>query len=76
MLAKDLAPWGTPFNATDLETGKTLVYPSSHSKAGQPLFKRRFIPARLSDNPYLYDEGEYETNLLSLPEHERKSLLS
>lgn len=71
----DPAVWGTAFDATDIETGKPYVYPPTHSKAGQPLFKRRFIPARLSDNPYLYDEGEYETNLLSLPEHERKRLL-
>jgi len=51
------------------------VYPPGHSKAGQPLFKRRFIPALLSDNPYLSAQGDYETMLLSLPEHQRKQLL-
>lgn len=71
----DPAPWGKAFNATDIETGETLVWPKGHSKAGQPLFKRRFIPARLSDNPYLYDSGDYEANLLSLPEAERRRLL-
>lgn len=71
----DPAPWGEAFPATDLETGKAMVYPKGHSKEGEPLFLRRFIPAKLSDNPYLYDEGDYETNLLSLPEHERKRLL-
>lgn len=71
----DPAPWGKPFWATDIETGQTLVWPKGHSKAGQPLFKRRFIPARLSDNPYLYDSGDYEANLLSLPEAERRRLL-
>lgn len=71
----DPAKWGQAFDATDIETGKKLTYPKGHSKEGESLFKRRFIPAKLSDNPYLYNEGEYEANLLSLPEHERKRLL-
>jgi hypothetical protein len=71
----DPARPGTSFWATDIETGETLVYPKGHSKEGQPLFKRRFIPALLSDNPYLSAQGDYETMLLSLPEHQRKQLL-
>lgn len=71
----DPAPPGVSFWATDSETGDTMVYPEGHSKAGQPLFKRRFIPAKLSDNPYLSTTGDYETMLLSLPEHQRKQLL-
>jgi hypothetical protein len=39
------------------------------------LFKRRFIPAKLSDNPSLAASGDYEMMLLSLPEHQRKQLL-
>jgi hypothetical protein len=66
---------GKSFWATDIETNQTLVYPIGHSKEGQPLFKRRFIPALLSDNPYLSTQGDYETMLLSLPEHQRKQLL-
>jgi len=71
----DPSPWGVPFWATDIETGETLVWPKGHSKAGQPLFKRQFIPAKLADNPYLYNSGEYEANLLSLSENERRKLL-
>ena len=71
----DPAPWGQPFWATDIETSQTLVYPKGHSKEGLPLFKRRFIPSRLKDNPYLYNNGDYEAILLSLPENERKRLL-
>ena len=71
----DPAPYGKAFDATDIETGETLKYPAGHSKAGRPLFKRRFIPARLSDNPYLSDAGDYEAMLLSLPEQQRKQLL-
>lgn len=63
------------FWATDPETGKTLRWPEGHSKEGQPLFKRRFIPATLFDNPYLSEDGVYEANLLSLPEQQRKQLL-
>jgi hypothetical protein len=71
----DPSPPGKAFHATDIESGKTLCYPSGHSKAGEPLFKRRFIPAMLTDNPHLYEQGDYEAMLLSLPEHQRKQLL-
>ncbi len=71
----DPATWNKPFWATDIESGETLVYPKGHSKEDQPLFKRRFIPAKLSDNPHLYVSGDYEANLLSLPEAERRRLL-
>ena len=71
----DPAPAGKSFWATDTETGETLVYPEGHSKQGQPLFKRRFIPAKLSDNPHLAASGDYEAMLLSLPEVQRKQLL-
>ncbi len=71
----DPAPHNKPFWATDVTTGETLVYPERHSKAGQPLFRRRFIPAKLLDNPYLYEQGDYEAMLLSLPEVQRKQLL-
>ena len=71
----DPAPFGETFDATDIETGEVLKYPSGHTKAGKSLFKRRFIPARLSDNPYLSESGDYEAMLLSLPEHQRKQLL-
>ncbi len=66
---------GKPFWATDIDSGEVLKYPTGHSKEGQPLFKRRFIPALLTDNPYLAAQGDYETMLLSLPEHQRKQLL-
>lgn len=66
---------GNNFNATNIDTGDTLVYPNGHEKSGQPLFKRRFIPARLQDNPYLAESGEYEAMLLSLPEQQRRQLL-
>lgn len=77
----DPAPWGESFWATDTETGRVLSWPDKdmygnpHPKAGLPLFKRKFIPAKLSDNPFLYKDGEYEKNLLSLPEAQRKRLL-
>jgi hypothetical protein len=71
----DPAPYGQAFWATDPETGETLKFPRGHSREGEPLFQRRFIPATLFDNPYLADDGMYEANLLSLPEHQRKQLL-
>lgn len=71
----DPAPAGKRFIATDIETGDELVFPENHEKAGQPLFYRRFIPASLKDNPYLMEGGQYEANLLSLPEMQRRQLL-
>jgi len=63
------------FWATDTDSGETICWPKGHTKEGEPLFKRRFIPATLFDNPYLADDGMYEANLLSLPEHQRRQLL-
>jgi hypothetical protein len=71
----DPAPPGKAFWATDPETGVQLEYPKGHAKEGQPLFKRKFIPAKLSDNPYIYNDGQYESNLLSLPEQQQRQLL-
>jgi len=71
----DPSPPNEPFWATNIETGETLAFPPGHTRAGEPLFKRRFIPASLFDNPYLAEGGDYEAMLLSLPEHQRKQLL-
>jgi len=62
------------FWATD-ENGEIIKWPRGHSREGEPLFKRKFIPATLFDNPYLSEDGMYEANLLSLPEHQRRQLL-
>jgi hypothetical protein len=70
----DPSPTGKSFWATDRE-GNTLIFPKGHTKEGQPLFQRKFIPAKLFDNPYLSRTGDYETMLLSLPENQRKRLL-
>ena len=69
---------GKSFWATDIETGEVLKYPDTYhdqEKAGKPLFKRRFIPALLKDNPYLYEDGTYERSLHGLPEAQRRKLL-
>lgn len=71
----DPNPPDEAFWARDFDTGKILKYPVGHSKAEEPLFLRKFIPARLTDNPYLFDDGQYEAMLMSLPEIERKRLL-
>ena len=71
----DPAPAGKKFAATNIDTGEPMVYPEGHQKEGQPLFYRRFIPASLKDNPYLMADGQYEANLLALPEMQRRQLL-
>ena len=72
----DPAPPNEPFWATDIESSKILRYGPYHPlHADKPLYHRRFIPARLTDNPFLMESGEYETMLLSLPEVERRRLL-
>lgn len=69
------SPPNKAFDARDLETNEPMVYPDGHEKAGQPLFQRKFIPAKLSDNPSLTQDGKYEASLLSLPKHLREQLL-
>lgn len=71
----DPAPHNEAFWATDIETGEIISWPKGHSREGEPLLKRRFIPATLFDNPYLAEDGMYEANLLSMPEHLRRQLL-
>ena len=71
----DPSPFNKAFDAVDFSTGERLAFPPTHSKAGQALYKRRFIPATLFDNPYLTADGQYEAMLLSLPEVQRKQLL-
>jgi len=71
----DPSPPGSAFWAKEFDTQKTIRYPIGHAKEGQPLFLKKFIPARLTDNPYLAIDGQYEAMLLSLPEVERKRLL-
>lgn len=71
----DPAPPNVSFVPRDIDTGAPLVFPQGHSKAGKPLFSRKFIPAKLADNPYLMEDGQYEASLLSLPEHQRRQLL-
>jgi hypothetical protein len=63
------------FPAYDIDTMKPFLWPNGHEKAGQPLFYRKFVPARLTDNPHLMADGQYEAMLRSLPEVERKRLL-
>jgi len=77
----DPAPYGDAFWAKDHETGDLITWPATSKYAvendlvGKPMLKRRFIPANLFDNPYLADDGMYEANLLSMPEHLRRQLL-
>lgn len=72
----DPAPPGESFWATDIETGEVMVDLDEDSPDyGKPLFKRRFIPAALKDNPYLTRDGAYRRTLMAMPEHQRKQLL-
>ena len=49
--------------------------PPNTSYVGQDGLTRRFIPARLEDNPYLSTDGRYEQMLKALPEVQRRQLL-
>jgi len=56
---------------------KRYVNPSepNESFTGHDGLTRRFIPARLEDNPYLSTDGRYEQMLKALPAVQRKQLL-
>ena len=56
---------------------KRYVEPIEPGKSfkGSDGLTRKFIPARLTDNPYLAKDGEYEKMLMSLPPIQRRQLL-
>ena len=56
---------------------KRYVDPNEPNEAfmGEDGLTRKFIPARLEDNPYLAKDGRYEQMLKSLPDIQRKQLL-
>lgn len=60
----DAAPWGTPFNLPIEQPNGTVDYIS-----------RKFISAKLSDNPYLNQTADYRNMLLSLPTKLRRMWL-
>lgn len=60
----DAAPWNTTFSTPIQQIDGTYDYIS-----------KRFIPAKLSDNPYLNQTAAYRNMLLSLPEKLKKMWL-
>ena len=56
---------------------KRYVHPSepNQSFVGEDGLTRKFIPARLDDNPYLSKDGRYEQMLKALPDVQRRQLL-
>lgn len=76
----DPAPHGKPFPATNIDTGEPLVIPHGDTdfpeeQWGKPMFMRRFIPAKLSDNSYLMRDGKYKLNLMSGSDQLQRQLL-
>ena len=75
---------GNPGNIGSLWVKDMFVAPSEPNKAfdvivdtivGQKKITRRFIPAKLQDNPYLMQTDDYLVMLSSLPEVQRKQFL-
>ena len=56
---------------------KRYIEPHESNKSfiGSDGLTRKFIPAKLADNPYLADDGIYEQMLKSLPPIQRRQLL-
>jgi hypothetical protein len=56
---------------------KRYIEPSEHNTGftGNDGLTRKFIPAKLADNPYLAEDGIYEQMLKSLPPIQRRQLL-
>jgi len=52
-----------------------LPSPPNESFTGEDGLTRKFIPARLDDNPYLAKDGRYEEMLKALPHIQRRQLL-
>jgi len=75
---------GNPGNIGSLWVKEMFVDPSEPNKAfdvhidtiaGKKSITRRFIPAKLQDNPYLMQTDDYMIMLSSLPEVQRKQFL-
>jgi hypothetical protein len=60
----DAAPWNT-----------TFYTPIEHGDGSTEYISKRFIPAKLSDNPYLNQTKDYKNMLMSLPEKLKKMWL-
>jgi hypothetical protein len=75
----DPAPWGEAFWGRDMDTNEILRFPDielvPEYLRGTPAIRRRFIPAKLTDNPYLMESPEYMANLSAMPEAQRRRLL-
>lgn len=74
----DPAPYNTPFVARRSDNNEEMYVPVGdpgfpEEMWGKPLFYRRFIPAKLSDNPSL--GWQYRANLLSQDENTGRKLL-
>jgi|TARA_R100001460_G_scaffold28922_3_gene57633 hypothetical protein len=56
---------------------KRYIEPVEHNTSfeGKDGLSRKFIPAKLADNPYLSEDGVYEQMLKSLPPIQRRQLL-
>ncbi len=56
---------------------KRYIQPAEHNTSflGMDGLTRKFIPAKLEDNPYLANDGVYEQMLKSLPPIQRRQLL-
>jgi|TARA_Y100001963_G_scaffold119233_1_gene166276 hypothetical protein len=56
---------------------KRYIEPEEHNKSfiGKDGLTRKFIPAKLDDNPYLAKDGRYEEMLKALPPIQRRQLL-
>ena len=56
---------------------KRYIEPEEHNKSfiGKDGLSRKFIPAKLDDNPYLAKDGRYEQMLKALPPIQRSQLL-
>jgi len=75
---------GNPGNVGSLWVKEMFVDPAEPNEAfkinidtvaGQKTITRRFIPAKLQDNPYLMQTDDYLIMLSSLPEVQRKQFL-
>ena len=75
---------GNPGNVGSHWVKKMFVDPGEPSKSfdvkvptmvGEKIITRRFIPAKLQDNPYLMQTDDYMIMLSSLPEIQRKQFL-
>lgn len=70
------AQWVKDYFVTPCKSGKIVMETIRLPSGRTHTVKKAFVPAKLSDNPYLFNNPDYEARLAKLPDHMREMYLN